>query len=203
LGEARYAISTYPEQSTADTSGVTLLIGGELTLSRRFSAGLRFGEEVQTYTEGGTSASSPHVEATLNYRIGAGTSVAWNAEYGYEASGSADFRNLTARTGLQIAQVFTPRLQATLGVNLLRSSTTSLNVPATSVAVSTVATPNTLGLSPDSVQDTIDTSIGFYYTLDRHWSLNLTYSYTMMDITPQASTDYFRQRVFLGASYQF
>jgi len=38
--------------------------------------------------------------------------------------------------------------------------------------------------------------------LDRHWSLNMTYSYTMF-MGAESTLDYYRQRIFVGAAYQF
>jgi hypothetical protein len=182
-----------------------------LTLSRRFTASLRFGEVVQEFSGSGDKASSPYLEASMNYRITPQTILGFNGRYGYEEAGAANTRNLVARGGLQLTQIFSPRFQGVLSVNLLRSSSTTTsgsdvaattNTNGTGNTATPATSPQTQSGSTDTVQDTVDTSLGFYYTLDRHWSLNLTYSYTMV-VGPVSTADYYRQRVFLGAAYQF
>lgn len=209
LGELRYSSDTHEHDSVQDSNNYYLLIGGELALSRRFSATLRVGEVVQKFKEGGSSESSPYVEGALNYRITQQTILSWNVRYGYEEAGAGESRNLTARSGIQLTQIFTPRFQGVLGVNLIRQQLTSdfgaLNAAQATNGLDgsdTGAVTSTGNRSTKSVQDTIDTSLGFYYTLDRHWSLNLTYTYTTA-LGPDSTSDYYRQRIFLGAAYQF
>jgi hypothetical protein len=200
VGETRYSFTTYPNTPADDTTSYFLLVGGDLSLSRRFSASLRLGEEVETFKDNGDTAGAPYGEATLSYRFGTSTTANWNVRYGYEESGSSEYRNLVGRTGLQLTQIFSPRLQGSLGVNLIHSSTGAPTGSSAATTTTSTATPLTL---PSTVQDTADLELGFYYTLDRHWSFNLTYSYTMEDTTPLTTQDYFRSRIFLGASYQF
>jgi len=201
-GELRYSSDAHGNSAVLDTTSFYALIGGELTLSRRFFASLRVGEVVQEFSDSGDSASSPYLEAALNYRITQQTILSFNGRYGYEEAGAANTRNMVARGGLQLTQIFTPRFQGVLSLNLLRSTSTSTaEVSDVGAATSTNST-KTHSVTTDSVQDTIDTSLGLYYTLDRHWSLNLTYSYTMV-LGPVSTADYYRQRVFLGAAYQF
>ena len=205
LGELRYSSDSHDNSAAQDTTTYYALIGGELSLSRRFTASLRLGESVQKFSNSGERDSAPHLEATVNYRIAQQTILAWNARYGYEEAGAPNSRSLVARTGLQLTQIFTPRFQGVLTVNLLRNTTTStVDVPDAVATTSTISTASTKthSVTSDSVQDTVDASLGFYYTLDRHWSLNLTYSYTMV-VGPESTFDYYRQRVFLGAAYQF
>ncbi|MDR3404980.1 MAG: DUF3187 family protein [Chthoniobacter sp.] len=239
LGELRYSTDLHSNNAALDTTSYYLLVGGEVTLSRRFSASLRLGDEVQDFTgQGGLqgsnsnngTGSSPYVEATLNYRLGQGTILQWNGRYGYEEAGAVNTRSIVARSGLQLTQIFSPRLQGVVSCNLLRTTTsTTFDVPdavapvASSTTASTTtgttgatttpttaatstktpaASTSTHSVTTDAVQDTIDASLGLYYTLDRHWTLNLTYSYTM-SIGPESTADYFRQRIFVGAGYQF
>jgi hypothetical protein len=238
LGELRYSSDVHQNDAQLDTSTYYVLAGGELTLSRRFNASLRLGEAVEKFKTGGATNSAPYAEATLNYRLGPATSLGWNARYGYEEAGAPNTRNIVARSGLQLTQVFSPRFQGVLGVNVLRStvtttstvsdvvtsadssssgstssaaggstaatsgSTSTTTAASTATTPSKTTTPSTHEVTLETVQDTIDASLGFYYTLDRHWSFNLTYSYTMA-IGPVNTADYNRQRVFLGATYQF
>ncbi|MEP6673140.1 MAG: hypothetical protein ABJF10_28580, partial [Chthoniobacter sp.] len=160
----------------------------------------------------------------------------WNGRYGYEEAGAANTRSVVARSGLQLTQIFSPRLQGVLTCNYLHTTTTTTNdvldTPAavassptgsntaattgttgTTATTASTATPasnsktsavaaSTHSVTNETIQDTIDASLGLYYTLDRHWTLNLTYSYTMQ-MGPESTFDYYRQRVFLGAAYQF
>ncbi|EDY16396.1 hypothetical protein CfE428DRAFT_6113 [Chthoniobacter flavus Ellin428] len=204
VGEMRYSSDLHTNNSSLDTRSYYLLVGGDLSLSRRFSTTLRFGEVVQDFTEGGGNSSSPYLEVSLNYRLLPQTGIAWNARYGYEEAGVANSRNLVARTGLQVTQIFTPRLQAVLNVNYLRSELQTVSSGATTTTTTAVSPETGVASTANSnlTQDTIDASLGFYYTLDRHWSLNLTYSYTMV-VSDDAALNYDRQRIFLGAAYQF
>jgi hypothetical protein len=225
VGEVRASQDSHVNNSLLDTTSYYVLAGGDLQLSRRFTTTLRAGEQVQTFKEGGGKNSAPYGEMSLAYRFGPATTAAWNVRYGYEEAGAPNTRNLVARTGLQLTQIFTPRFQSVLSVNLVRSSFTStLSTTGTSTSTSTSSTgstsstsntgstsSNTTGstntspsstTSLSSTNDTVDTSLAFYYTLTRHWSLNLTYSYTA-GFGPIPEDDYFRQRIFLGGSYQF
>lgn len=201
LGELRYSSDLHANESSLNTDTTYLLIGGEVALSRRFNASLRFGGESQKFNEGGGRQTTPYLEATLRYRVTPQTLVAWNARYGYEEAGTPNTRNLVARTGLQLTQIFTPRLQGVLSLNYLHSEIKTTFDSTTTVAAdgSTVTTPS---FTTNDIQDTIDGSAGLYYTFDRHWTFNLTYSYTMV-VGPDSFSDYNRQRIFLGASYQF
>src|SRR5581483_8672464 len=108
--EGRYTSDLHANNQALDTTSYYLLIGGDLTLSRRLQATVRFGEERQKFQQqeesdlmnGGSTGSSPYVEATLNYRLGQGTILQWNGRYGYEESGSVNTRSIVARTGLQL-----------------------------------------------------------------------------------------------------
>jgi opacity protein-like surface antigen len=206
VGEIRYSTDLHSNQDALNTNTWYLLLGDDITLSRRFSATVRLGEEIQTFTESGGSQSAPYVEATLNYRLGQATSIQWNGRYGYEESGAVNTRSIVARSGLQLTQIFSPRLQASLSLNLIRNTT---SVPTTSSSSSTTAltpahaaTAAELAIPADQIQDTVDASIGFNYTLNQHWSFNLSYQYTL-SLGPITIDEYYRQRVFLGATYQF
>lgn len=242
LAEGRYSSQIRQNDSALDTNTAFLLAGAELTLSRRFTATLRLGEALQTFTESGDAQSSPYGEATLSYRLSRGTTIRWNGRYGYEIAGGPDSRLIVARTGLQLTHIFTPRLQASLSVNYSNSVTTTTQevevtptttasttsgttastaaaapaaTPAPAPAPAAATTPATPAPTPakppkprtetvitESVRDTLDASLAFQYILSRRWTLSLSYNYTM-SMGPQETNDYYRQRVFAGAEYQF
>jgi hypothetical protein len=243
LGELRYSSSLHPEDVQLDTTTYFLLVGGELTLTRRFSATLRIGEALKTFSETGQKASAPYLESTLNYRLARGTTIQWNARYGYEEASSADSEVIVARSGLALAHIFSARLQASLALNLVHTQSTSTSQAAvtdtegnsttsnTSSAENSTSSQNTANAGPasstadadstgddadsadpansetrsvttEALQDTIDATLAFNYTLSRRWSFNLSYIYTMA-IGPVETADYYRQQIFLGARFQF
>ncbi len=245
LGEVRYSAQQHQDDPTQDTNTYFLLLGGEWTLSRRFTSSLRIGNSYETYSNTGTKANSPYLEGTLDYRLARGTTLEWNARYGFENSGSANVESKVARTGLVLTQIFSPRLQASLSLNLIHNemsttsevtdtgSSTSTDTTAAAQAAATPApapaptptpapgttpapaatpaptpkaqkpvVPKTKKVIVDSSIDTIDATLGFYYTLSRHWAFNLNYTYTM-SLGPEDTSDYYRQQVFLGAELQF
>lgn len=214
LGEVRYSSSMHQADEARDTTTFYALLGGELRLSRRFVATLRVGEAIQTYEESGQSNSSPYVEGTLSYLLARGTALQWNLRYGYEESGSADSERLVARTGLSLTQIFSPRFQGALSLNLLRSTTTTdsevavaqepsdVTIGVDGLPVATTTDVRTRTVTAEDVQDTIDATLSFQYVLTRRWSFNLSYSYTMV-LGPSELNDYYRQRVFFGAEYLF
>jgi hypothetical protein len=212
LGEVRYSSSMHQLDEERDTTTYFGLVGGELRLSRRFVATLRIGEALQTFDESGEKSSSPYLEGTLSYLLARGTALQWNVRYGYEESGSADSELIVARTGLSLTQIFSPRFQGSLALNLLHSvNTTESDVttggPTTTIGPDgvpvTIDEPlRTETVTTEDVQDTIDATLSFQYVLSRKWSFNLSYTYTMV-FGPDELNDYYRQRVFLGAEYLF
>jgi hypothetical protein len=224
LGELRYSSQTHSDNSALDTTTTYALAGAELALSRRFTSTLRIGEALQTFSEGGDSQSAPYAEATLSYRLSRGTTLQWNGRYGYEVAGSPDSFVLVGRTGLSLSHIFSPRLQGSLSLNANHSvTTTTAEVTVTETDTTTTVTNNTTGgsatatdstpttkpkkartkeVTTESVQDTLEANLAFQYILSRRWTMSLSYNYTMA-IGPEDINDYYRQRVFLGAEYQF
>ncbi|MEO8350314.1 MAG: outer membrane beta-barrel protein, partial [Chthoniobacteraceae bacterium] len=78
---------------------------------------------------------------------------------------------------------FTPRLVANAAVNFLQETTTAPGVE-------------------NFNQSIFDTFLGLDYVLTRDMSLNFSYSLTSVT-SNRPNTDYYRNRVFFGASYQF
>jgi len=185
LGELRYSSVAYSTSSTRDSSTALLLLGGELTLSRRFSATLRVGAALRTFDESGESSTSPYLESTLNYLLTKATVIRLNGRFGFENPPTANTELVTIRAGLSLVQSFSPRFRGTLGANLVRQTTTTLGDTET-----------------ESVENTVDSTIGFEYNLDRHWTLNANYSY-ITSFGTFSRSDYYRNRLFVGAEYDF
>ena len=94
------------------------LAGVEQTFSSRLQAQLRGGVIFRSI-EGGQEQANPDVEGSLNYALGARSSIAWTGRYGVEAqsTGSQSLNTPTFRTGLQFHYAITPRISSTLGFN--------------------------------------------------------------------------------------
>jgi len=185
LGELRYSSVAYSTTSARDSSTVLLLAGGEMTLSRRFSATLRIGAALRTFDEGGEGSTSPYVESTLNYQLAKATFIRFNGRFGFENPPDASSELIVLRAGLNLVQSFSPRFRGSLGVNGVRQTTTTTGATET-----------------EFVEDTVDSTIGFEYNLNRHWTLNANYTYITAFGTV-AARDYHRNRLFVGAEYDF
>jgi hypothetical protein len=175
LGELRYSSSAHKDNVDLDTNTYFLLLGGELTLTRRFTASIRIGESMQTYSESGQKSSSPYVETSLDYRLARGTTIEWNGRFGYEESGIANGENIVARSGLTLTHIFSPRLQASASVNLVHtqmtstsevavqttdptSATTQATSTASNTTATTAATDTTAGTDSTATADSTTTS---------------------------------------------
>ena len=194
LGEVRYSSTSYDMVSRRDAHTLYLLLGGEVTLSRRFTSTLRVGANVRSFDQGGNSATSPYGELTLNYLLAKATVIRLNGRYGFEEPPDAQSKLLSLRAGLSLVQSFSPRLHGSLGVNYVRQTTTS-----TPLAVAPAK--GTLPQVETSI-NTVDSTIGFDYNVTRNWTLNANYSYTR-EAGSIAQREYYRNRIFVGAAYDF
>ena len=194
LGEVRYSLISYDMNSARDAGTVFLLLGGEVTLSRRFTTTVRLGANRRTFDQSDGSATSPYGELTLNYQLAKATLVSFNGRYGFEAPPDAQSKLVSLRSGLNLVQSFSPRLRGTLGVNYVRQTTTTMPV----------AVPPATGSLPEveSTTNTLDSTIGFEYNLTRNWTLNANYSYAR-EFGTNSFQAYYRNRVFVGAAYDF
>lgn len=184
LGEVRYSSSSYSSAVARDAHSLFALLGGELSLSRRFKATLRLGAAQRTFEESSSSSTSPYAETTLSYQLAKATLIQFNGRFGFEEPPDAVSKLISLRAGLNLVQSFTPRLRGTLGANFVRQTTTTTVTDA------------------EGITNTVDSAIGFEYNLNRHWTLNANYSYTTGFGSVEAS-DYYRNRVFVGAEYDF
>jgi hypothetical protein len=111
--------------------------------------------------------------------------LSWTSRFGFEEPGAPDQERLVLRTGLSYNYSFTPRLRGSLNVNLLRERTSFLS-----------------GSSDASVQFTYDSSAVLSYTVNQHFSMNLSYSLT--DVASDNDiASYYRNRIFFGGDYKF
>jgi len=182
VGEGRYSPISYPSNPTLDGDSYFLLVGTDLTLSRRLSATIRMGEQIRSFEEAGVSKSSPFLEFSSTYALSRATSLQWNAHYGLEEPPDEITTVEVLRTGLTLSEALTPRLIANLTSNLVREVYTN--------DVSSVQT----------VQNTFEANIGLTYTLSRRWTFSLNYTYDVL-FSAGVAEDYYRNRIFLTGNY--
>lgn len=183
--EGRYSRFSYPNSPTLDSSTYFALLGVDLSLSRRAAATVRVGQSIRTFEETGEKSSAPYLETTLNYQLSKSSVLSWNTRFGFEEPPDPNTEVLVLRSGLNVTQVFSPRLRGSLGVNAIHRSSTN-DVTDT-----------------EAIENTLDSNLSFYYTLTRKWSFNLTYSYTTVFFDPNEQSNYFRNRIFAGFDYAF
>jgi opacity protein-like surface antigen len=184
VGELRYASIDYPSDPTRAGDSYYVLGGADLTLSRRFSATVRVGEDVRNFDEGDISRSSPYLELTGTYALSRATSVQLSAHYGLEEPPDANTTLTVLRTGLTLSEAFTPRVMGNLATSLVHE----------------LSTDDTSGAQ--LTENTVEVGLGLTYTLSRHWSFSLNYTYDVLFSAGNAS-DYYRNRIFLTGNYTF
>ena len=184
VGEARYSSVSYATDQTRDSSSDFLLGGADFALSRRFSGTLRVGEQIRTFANSGTGKSAPYLELTSSYNLTRTDILAANARFGFEEPPDIHTSVSVFRGGITLSHAFSPRLSSVLSLNLVHEVSTN---ELTSIS---------------SKQDTVEANAGINYTLSRHWSFGLNYTYTTLFSGGPAS-DYFRNRLFLNANYTF
>ena len=107
-----------------------------------------------------------------------------NSRFGFEEPRSAGEDRQVFRTGINFTYMFSARLQATLGMNILHEVSTSE------------------GADEEFIRDTLDGNLNLQYFLTRDFTLTLTYSYTSVG-SNNALTEYDRSRFFFGGQYAF
>jgi hypothetical protein len=183
--EGRYAHIAYPNNSALDSTTYSVLIGADLSLSRRTAATIRVGEAIRSFDESGEKSSAPYLETTLNYQLARASVLSWTNRFGFEEPPDPSTEVLTLRSNLAVTHSFSPRLRGSLSVNAIHRSTKNKVADTT------------------STDDTLDTGMSFNYTLTRKWNFSLSYSYTAVFFDPIDSSNYFRNHLFAGFDYGF
>jgi hypothetical protein len=184
LTEFRHSMTGYSNNPVRDYTTDFFLIGTEFRYTSRLDGSLRIGESVLQYDQGG-SASAPYLETSLNYRATSRSLLEWTNRFGFEEPDGPNQERLVFRTGLNYTYSFTPRLRGTLGVNLLRERNKVIN-----------------GSSDATVRLTFDSTAVLEYTINQHFSVNLTYSLTDL-ASDRENESYYRNRIYLGGDYLF
>jgi hypothetical protein len=169
--------------ANADSYSHYVLAGADLTLSPRLTFTFRSGVEFRHQLfGGGRDTTYPYFESTLGYEYQPKSFIQWYNRFGLEQSDitSTAYKKVY-RTGLRVQHVFGEKL--TLGAALYYSYNWSDQ--------------------PFSIQEQdIDANVSANYQITRHWGLQAGYTFTRV-ISDITFRDYYRNRVFIGASYTF
>jgi hypothetical protein len=184
LAEARYSFFSYELAAERDSNTTFLLLGTEFTYSRLLSGSVRVGVASRKFLETGEAKITPYMETVVVYRIGRASVLSWNTRFGFEEPGAPTQERVVLRTGLNFNQAFSPRFSVSAGVNYLHETTTDE------------------AAQTESTQDTFDASLTSRYLVTRRLSLNATYSFTTV-ATSTGSSDFYRNRLFIGGEYTF
>ncbi len=183
-GQLRYSSMVFPNFTAQNASTVFALVGGEVTLSRRFTGNLLFGASLRKFDESGQSATAPYAELGLDFQLAKATVMQITARYGLEAPQSPNSQLISLRGGLNIVQSFSPRLRGTLGATAVRQTTTSD------------------GTDLEFINNTVDSTIGFEYSLSRSLTLNANYTY-ITQFGTNSFNNLYRNQIFFGGQYIF
>jgi opacity protein-like surface antigen len=182
--EYRHTNVTYSNNSARDSSTEFLLLGADFRYSARLSGTVRVGGSMRSFAEGGSTATSPYFESSLNYQATSRSVLSWTNRFGFEEPSSPNEERLVLRTGLNYGYSFTPRLRGSLTGYILRQRSTFTDSSITSTEI------------------TFDSTAALNYAISQHFSLNLSYSFTDA-LTDFEESSYYRNRIFLGGEYTF
>lgn len=184
VGEVREAASSYPATPDRDSESSFLLIGADVAFTQRLNATTRVGEEILT-PQTGSAQASPYIETSTTYVFLRNSTLQWTNRFGFEEAPSSSQRSLSYRTGLNVNEVISARLTASLGLAYNHVNTDALS-----------------GGGDVTTQQQLQGNFGLQYVVSRTISLNANYTYTQL-ISNTPGTDYRRNQIFLGANYSF
>jgi hypothetical protein len=183
VGEYRYETITY---DTAPTNSTThYLLGGiNHNLTEHLVVHLRAGESFRSLENDGDS-SLPYFESSVGY-VSSNHSLNWITSYGFESPTAGGVTTTkTLRTGLNLTYGLTSRLNTVAGVYYHHDE----NQGGT-------------GSSSTGSQDSFDLNLGFRYTINKHFTLNLDYNHSTQG-SMGSNPGYSRNRYSAGVTYAY
>jgi opacity protein-like surface antigen len=182
IGEYRFETINY---DTAPNNSNThfALAGVDHRLTEHLSFHVLGGESFLSLENDGDSVS-PYFEGGLNYTR-SNHSLSWTTSYGFEAPTAANVStSKTLRTGLNLTYHLTSRIHSTAAFYYNHNE----NEGSTS--------------SGTGAQDSLQFTLGLYYTINRRLALHANYEHTMQ--SSQGSTSgYSRNQYSAGLSYTY
>lgn len=178
VGEYRFAYFDYTDNNSRDGHSHYFLVGVDQTFSPRFNFSIRAGVEVRDTDADGTR-TEPYAEGTLTYLYGRFSSVSWVNRLGLEQSdlGSATHR-LSYRTGIQVRHGFTAKLSLYLAGFYHYNDYDTFE------------------------ENVFDLSTGLTFAVNRNFSVDVGYSYTVLD-SDVSLREYDRNRFHVGGTFAF
>lgn len=182
VGEYRFGYEQYINTNFNSYSHF-VLAGGDFTLAPRLQFIFRGGAEARTALfKGGSSLTYPYFDSTLTYTYRPDSYIQWYNRYGLEQSNIATVNyDKVYRTGLRVLHSFGQKLKLGTGVYY---SYNHYDQP----------------VSFD--ENDLDASVTATYQITRAFGLQADYTFTRV-FSVITSRDYYRNRVFLGATFTF
>jgi hypothetical protein len=184
LGEYRFSTITY-ETPEFDSRTHFFLGGAEVKVMPRLTITGKGGLSLRTFETGGNS-SSPYGEGALRYQFRENSSLTWDIRYGFEESPSATVRRTALRTGITLTHTWSSKFNTSTGIYYsgVRNEDESE------------------GAGDPIAEHAFDARLGASFLLTRTLALNFAYTYTQV-ISDLDFADYYRNRVFIGATMAF
>ena len=184
IGEYRFEIIDY---ETATNNSIThyALVGVDHHLTEHLRLDARGGPSFRSLENDGDMVN-PYLEGRLDY-TSSNHSLNWTTSYGYESPNAASATNRTTiRTGLNLTYDLTSRIHSTAGFYYHHDENEG----------------GSAGTTPVGTQNSLELSLGFRYTINKHFAMHVDYRHTMQ--SSQGSTQgYSRNRYFAGVTYTY
>ena len=187
VGEYRYEIIDY---DTAPNNSMThfVLAGLDHSFNPHFNISLRGGAEFRQF-ENFDERTSPYGEATLNYSLGARTTLSWTNRYGLDEPDVAGAASRTTfRTGLNASYAITPRIISSLTLFYQHDENNGVFTPTAFV--------------PSFNEDSLDIGLGLRYEINRNFAAIAGYNHTEV-LSDIVLREYARNRYYLGLNATF
>ena len=190
VGEYRFGYISYQTTTTgsntaanSDSHSHFLLGGADATLSPRLSFTFRGGVELRTFlTPGGMETTFPYAESTLSYEYRPSCFFQWDNRLGLEQSDFAvgQYKEVY-RTGIRVDHRFGQKMKA--GGSIYYSY-------------------NQYKQPFSFAENDLDANATLSYAIDRSLSVQAGYTFTRAS-SEIVFRDYYRNKIFLGASFAF
>jgi hypothetical protein len=190
VGEYRFGYISYQTTTTgsntaanSDSHSHFLLGGADATLSPRLSITFRGGVELRTFlTPGGMETTFPYAESTLSYEYRPSCFFQWYNRLGLEQSDFAvgQYKEVY-RTGIRVDHTFGQKMKA--GGSVYYSY-------------------NQYKQPFSFAENDLDANATLSYAIDRSLSVQAGYTFTRAS-SEIVFRDYYRNKIFLGASFAF
>jgi len=190
VGEYRFGYISYEtpnnvsnQAANSDSYSQFVLGGADATLSPRLSFTFRGGAELRTFlTPGGMEATFPYAESTLSYEYRPSCFFQWYNRLGLEQSDFAvgQYKEVY-RTGIRVDHTFGQKMKA--GASIYYSY-------------------NQYKQPFSFAENDLDANATLSYAIYRSLSVQAGYTFTCVS-SEIVLRDYYRNKIFLGASFGF